>query len=500
MPGLFGAAPRPASSPDAAPLNAAELLLAGHDDDRIAIECGDERLTYAELRDRVARAAAVWRAKGLRPGDRVAVKLPDGLDWVVCWLGTIWAGGVAVGVNPRVPAPEWHYILDEAGFNVIVAESDADTPEPWRSRVHTLADGRHAVAAAQPVAPAQVDPDTPAFWLHTSGTSGKPKAVVHAHRCVREVGRISAERMGIRASDRLYASSKLFFAYPLTNLLLAGLRIGATLIVDPQWPTPESVATAVTTRRPSVLFSVPSLYRTLLHDGRARAIAEAGVRVCISAGEALPASLRQAWREATGLPMIDGYGASEVLVLVLTAVDGDDALCLSPGTQAEPLDAAAAAAGTPTRLLISSPMQALGYLDRPAAQADSFRDGRFCPADLFVPTATGGWRFAGREDSMVKVKGRWVNLVDLEERLGAGVPGLREGAAVLMPDADGMGTVAYFYAAGASDAAVKAELERRIAALPPYQRPTRLQAIDALPRTATGKLLRRKLLEGQGAG
>jgi len=501
MPGLYGAAPQPTPSaaPDAAPFNAAELLLSGHDDDRIAIECGDERLTYAELRDRVARAAAVWRAQGLRPGDRVAVKLPDGLDWVVCWLGTIWAGGIAVGVNPRVPVPEWHYILEEAGFNVIVAESDADTPEPWRSRVRTLADGRHAVAAAQPVAPAQVDPDTPAFWLHTSGTSGKPKAVVHAHRCVREVGRISAERMGIRASDRLFASSKLFFAYPLTNLLLAGLRIGATLIVDPQWPTPESVATAVATRRPTVLFSVPSLYRTLLHDGRARAIAEAGVRVCVSAGEALPASLRQAWRDATGLPMIDGYGASEVLVLVLTAVEGDEGLCLSPGTQAEPLDAAAAAAGTPTRLLIRSAMQALGYLDRPAAQADSFRDGRFCPADLFVPTATGGWRFAGREDSMVKVKGRWVNLVDLEERLGAGVPGLREGAAVLMPDADGMGTVAYFYAAGASDAAVKAELERRIAALPPYQRPTRLQAIDALPRTATGKLLRRKLLEGQGA-
>ena len=478
------------------PLNAAQLLLAPHDGDRIAVECGDEKLTYAELRDRVGRAAAAWRARGLKPGDRVAVKLPDSLDWIVCWLGTLWAGGVAVGVNPRVPAPEWQYILEEAGFNVIVAESDADTPEPWRSRVITLAEGRSLVAAAQPVEPALVDPDTPAFWLYTSGTSGKPKAVVHAHRCVREVGRISAERMGIRREDRLFASSKLFFAYPLTNLLLAGLRLGATLILDPAWPTPESVAATIARTKPTILFSVPSLYRTLLQDGRAPGVPAAGVRMCVSAGEALPPSLRAAWREATGLPMIDGYGASEVLVLVLTAAEGDDALHASPGTEIEPLDAQAVAAGTPTRLLIRSPMQALGYLDRPAAQADSFRDGRFCPADLFVRTEAGSWRFAGREDSMVKVKGRWVNLVDLEEQLGAGLPGLREGATVWINDADGMGAIAYFYACGADDEdRLLAELKTRIAALPPYKRPLRLLPIDMLPRTPTGKLLRRKLQE-----
>ncbi|MCU0804983.1 MAG: AMP-binding protein [Burkholderiales bacterium] len=492
---------RPRDVAEDVQVNAAAMLIAAHDPGRIAIECAGERMTYGELRDRVARAAAVWRARGLRPGDRVAVKLPDSLDWVVCWLGTIWAGGIAVGVNPRVPTPEWHYILEEAGFNVIVAESADDTPEPWRSRVIPLAEGRRAVAAAQPVEPLIVHEDTPAFWLHTSGTSGKPKAVVHAHRCVREVGRISAERMGITASDRLYASSKLFFAYPLTNLLLAGLRIGATLIIDPQWPTAQSVAETVTATRPTVFFSVPSLYRNLLHEKLATGFAAAGVRRCVSAGEALPQSLRTAWRDATRLPMIDGYGASEVLVLVLTAVDGDDGLQPSPGTAVEPVDADAAAAGMPTRLLIGSAMQALGYLDRPAAQADSFRSGRFCPADLFLRTPGGGWRFAGREDSLVKIKGRWVNLVELEERLGAGLSGLREGAAVCIPDADGMDAVAYFFAAGDGDGEkVRRALDERIAALPHYQRPALLHAIETLPRTATGKLLRRKLVEQVRAG
>jgi acyl-coenzyme A synthetase/AMP-(fatty) acid ligase/rubrerythrin len=474
-------------------VNGAELLLAGHDAARTALVCGDEQMSYGELRDRVARAAAVWRARGLRPGDRVAVKLPDGLDWVVAFLGAIWAGGVAVGVNPRIPAPEWQYILDEAGFNVIVAEHADDTPAPWRDRVIRVDEGRRAVAAAAPVEPVRVDEDTPALWVHSSGTSGKPKAVVHAHRCMREIARISAERLGIVADDRLFASSRLFFAYPLTNLLLAGLRLGAAVLLDPQWPTASTFAASAAALQPTVLFSVPSLYRNLLHEGLAARLPAAGVRLCVSAGEALSDTLRQAWQQRSGLPIIDGYGASETLVLVLTALPGDDALRVSPGVKVKPLDGASADAGGPTRLLIDVPTLALGYLDRPAAQAESFRDGVFCPADLFVRSGEG-WRFAGREDSLVKIRGRWVNLIELEERLAAGVPGLRESAAVCVADGDGIDAVAYFFTADDPGAAQR-ELSERVAALPHYQRPAWLRPIEALPRTPTGKLLRRKLVE-----
>lgn len=475
-------------------INGAALLLAGHPDGDIALECGGERLSYGALRDRVARAAAVWRERGLRPGDRVAVKLPDGLDWVVAWLGTLWAGGVAVGVNPRVPAPEWQFILEEAGFDVIVAETAADTPAPWSDKVVTLDEGRRAVAAAQPAPALALPADAPAFWVHSSGTSGRPKAVVHAHRCLQAIGRVSAERLHIGRGDRLFASSRLFFAYPLTNLLLAGLRVGATLLLEAQWPSARSVAAVIAERQPTVLFSVPSLYRDLLHERLAAGLAASGLRRCVSAGEALPASLRRAWREATGLPMVDGYGASEVLALVLTAADGDDGLQPSPGTELQPLDPEAAATGGPTRLLIHCATQALGYLDRPAAQADSFREGAFCPADLFVRTTGGGWRFAGREDALVKIRGRWVNLVELEEQLASGLPGVREAAAVCVPDADGVEAVALYYA-GSDEAAVHQALAARVATLPPHQRPAWLLPIEALPRTSTGKLLRRRLQE-----
>ena len=145
-----------------------------------------------------------------------------------------------------------------------------------------------------------MDAEAPAFWCHSSGTSGKPKAVVHAHRFARQIEQVSREGLGIRADDRLFASSKLFFAYPQTNSLFAGLKLGATVILDPQWPTAASVAATVAAQRPTVLFSVPSLYRNLLHEGLAPRIAHAGVRLCVSAGEALPASLRDEWRKQTG--------------------------------------------------------------------------------------------------------------------------------------------------------------------------------------------------------
>jgi acyl-coenzyme A synthetase/AMP-(fatty) acid ligase/rubrerythrin len=502
-PGLFSGDPlvdaaraaRPATRA-AAPVNAAALLLHVADPSRTALVCGDQHLSYGELRDRVARAAAVWQARGLRPQDRVAIKLPDGIDWVVAFLGTLWAGGVAVAVNPQIPAGEWSYILDEAGFSVILAENADDTPAPWTARVILVDEGRRQVAAATPVPPHGVDEDTPAFWCHSSGTSGKPKAVVHRHGFAREIDRVSRERLGITAADRLFATSRLFFSYPQTNSLFAGLKIGATVILDPQWPTAASAAATVERQRPTVFFSVPSLYRNLLHAGLAPGLAAAGVQRCVSAGEMLPASLRSAWQQATGVDMVDGYGASETLVLVLTASGEDDGLKPSPGVEAEPLDPEAAAAGSPTRLAFRVSTLALGYLDRPAAQAQTFRNGAFCPADLFVRTPGGGWRFAGREDSLIKIKGRWVNLVELEERLTAGTPGLLEAACVCVPDEDGVDSVVLFHVPRTGERMqVEQALRERAAALPPHQRPRSLHEVPALPRTPTGKLLRRKLAE-----
>ena len=482
-------------------LNAAEVLLADHDPGRIAFVCGNEQSTRGQLRDAVARAGEAWRMRGLKRGDRVAVKLPDGIDWVVSYLGAIWAGGVAVGVNPRVPANEWQAILDAAGFRFILAGEGDETPAPWHAQRVQLDDWRHALAQAAPGAAEPMAPEDPALWVHSSGTSGRPKAVVHPQRIALEIERVGRERLGIVADDRLYASSKLFFAYPLANAVLTGIKLGATVILDPQWPTAQGVVAGVMARNASVLFSVPSLYRNLLKEGLAAQLAQCGVRLYVSAGEALPSTLRDEWKRQTGCTIVNGFGASETLVLVLVDSDDGHGLAVSPGVEVTALDEHSGAIapmlrapGSPRRILVQGSTMALGYWQRPDAQAEHFRDGGFAPSDMFERVDGGGWRFAGREDSLVKVHGRWVDLVDLEQRIAVACPGIAEAAAVAVPDADGVDAVALFFVAQPGAPVLdSATLREHADRLPLYQRPRWLHPIEALPRSATGKLVRRRL-------
>jgi acyl-coenzyme A synthetase/AMP-(fatty) acid ligase/rubrerythrin len=505
-PGLLGSETEIAPAADAVPaatMNAAEMVLAGHADDRIALVCGDVQLTRGELRERVARAGGAWRARGLARGDRVAVKLADGIDWIVAYFGAMWAGGVAVGVNPRVPAIEWRAILDAAGFRFILADTVDDTPAPWSAELVPLDTWRAEVARTAPCAAEPMQPEDPALWVHSSGTSGRPKAVVHPQRIAREIERVGRERLGLTADDRIYASSKLFFSYPLANCIFTGLKLGATVILDPQWPTAQGVVASVAARRANVLFSVPSLYRNLLKEGLAGQLAQCGVRLCVSAGEALPSSLRDEWKRQTGMTIVNGFGASETLVLVLVDSDDGRGLRASPGIEVVPLaDASTVGEGGtgPRRVLVRGTTVAIGYWNRPDAQTEHFRDGGFAPSDLFERGDDGGWRFAGREDSLVKVRGRWVDLIELEQHLALACQGMAEAAAVSVPDEDGVDAVALFFVAqpGATvldGAALREHADR----LPPYQRPRWLHQVEALPRTPTGKLLRRRLRDLHGA-
>ncbi len=475
-------------------MNAAATLLENGEAKRIALVCDGERVTYETLRDLTARSASVWRRRGLARGERVAIKLPDGCPWVGAFLGTIWAGGVAVAVNPRIPPEDWQFILGESPFRFVLAESREEMPLSWRERTVTLDEWRRETQAAQPVAAEAADPGAPAFWTHSSGTSGRPKAVVQPHRFALRVEAVAAELLGVRPEDRLFASSKLFFSYPLGNSLFPGLKLGATLILDAQWPTAASVAATVAAQRPTLFFSVPSLYRNLIKEGFARGFAEQGIRVCVSAGEALPAGLREEWRRQTGMSIVNGFGASETLGLVLINRDHGEDLVPTPDVQIEAADPNGG--DTATRIRIRAPTLALGYWHRPDADAENFRDGAFCPADLFRHTRQGAWRFAGREDSLVKVRGRWINLVELEERLIAACPSLAEAAAAAVPDDDGVAAIAFFYVPKPSAPAdAEHALRALVETLPHYQRPRWLRSVAALPRTATGKLLRRKLQE-----
>jgi acyl-coenzyme A synthetase/AMP-(fatty) acid ligase len=481
-------------------MNAAAYLLATGQASAIALECGAERLSYGELRSAVGRAAAAWRALGLRPGERVLVFAPDSIDWIIAYLGTIWAGGVAVGLNSRLFERELTIVLAESGARFIWCNESSRTL--LERLLANIADPPQLVidakwsadlTGATAIPAVELPEDAPALWVYTSGTTGVPKAVMHAQRTVIGGADFARDILGLDARDRIYSSSKLFFAYALGNSLCAGLRLGATVIIDTEWPTAERVAEVAERHRPTALFSVPTLYLKMLQAGVAARIAAAGVRRFGSAGEALPAAVRRAWREATGVAPITGYGASETVVLAFYC--DDDSGLLKPSPRIEYRMREGADTTAPRRLWLRHPSVALGYWKRAEAERDSFADGWFSPGDLFRQRDDGSLEFCGRDDDMLKISGQWVSILDVEQALLAASAGCVEGlAAVGVDNAEGLASIALFaVAAHGREAQARERIDAGIAALPKLKRPRLVKWVSELPLSATGKLQRRKL-------
>jgi acyl-coenzyme A synthetase/AMP-(fatty) acid ligase len=484
-------------------MNAAGYLLAIGENGATALECGDERMTYGELRAAVGRAAGAWRARGLKQGERVLVFAPDGIGWVIAYLGAIWAGGVAVGLNSRLFERELSVVLSESGARFIWCNESSRailqrllSPVANPPQLVIDAEWGAALNAATAVAAADLPDDAQALWVYTSGTTGLPKAVMHAQRTVIAGADFAREILGLSAQDRIYASSKMFFAYALGNSLCAGLRLGATVIIDSEWPTAERVAEVVERHRPTVLFSVPTLYLKMLQTGVAARLAAAGVRRFGSAGEALPLQVRRDWREATGVAPVSGYGASETVVLVFYCDDDSAMLKPSPRVAYRMRETGAADdRAAPRRMWLQHPSVALGYWRRPEAERDSFSDGWFSPGDLFRQRDDGALEICGRDDDMLKISGQWVSILDVEQALLSAIDSSVTGmAAVGFENAEGLASIALFVVpAAGQEREAQARLEAAIDALPKLKRPRLVKWVSELPLTATGKLQRRKL-------
>lgn len=467
-------------------MNAAERLLGTGEPGAIALECGDDRITYAQLRERVRRCASAWRARGVGAGDRVFVIAPDSIDWVIAYLGVIWAGGVAVGVNPRLPAAELVPILADSASRFVWCEE----PVAWPGLVRNDARWQAEIAHAAGCDALPRDDEDPALWIGTSGTTGTPKGAIHAQRTVKDAHSFGRGVLGLGPRDRLYASSKLFFAYALGNSLFAGLRVGATVILDREWPTPERVEEMVGRYRPSLVFSVPTLYQKMLRSGVAERLAGRGIRRFVSAGEALPAATRRGWRDATGLAPVSGYGTTETLCLVLYSDDDSGLLQPTPLTQVE---LSQSDAGEPQRAWFRSATVGIGYWNRPEAQRNGFREGGwFSPGDLFLRRGDALLEYAGRNDDMLKIAGQWVSTLWVEQAITAACgESLQQVAALAVRNAEGLSELAVLAVATPQrgDEAAR-RLEDAVEAMPRHRRPRSVHWLAALPMTATGKLQR----------
>lgn len=476
-------------------MNAAELLLAGDVGAPALIE-DDVTITYEALRARVVECASYWRRRGIAPGDRCVVALPDGIDWVVAFLGLMWMGALPIAVSSRLPVTQLKdLVLDSSAVALLLdddlacvfADERAIGRSEWRAQMAVTGDD---------APPAVADDDAPAFLLYSSGTTGKPKGVVHAHRAVRHAHVFAREILGATPRDRLYSTSKLFFAYPLANALFAGLRLGACVVLDPQWPNPEQVCHLMQRHRPTILFSVPTLYRRLVDAGETFT----SVRVAVSAGEACPPALADAWRERTGVALVNGYGTTETLSLMLYRTEQMSDARATPLTYVdvdEPDTGTGGGEGT-VRLWFSHPAVALGYSRQVLHDSARFGKRGFSPGDLFRRSgAPDSWSFAGRSDQLLKVFGRWVDTLAIEQLLQHRLqPLVREMCVVPCGTGSEHTTSLHlFIVPGAtSEAVLRAAVAEATAQLPAYQRPTELHLVSEFPRTETGKLRRGELV------
>jgi 3-hydroxybenzoate/4-hydroxybenzoate---CoA ligase len=343
-------------------------------------------------------------------------------------------------------------------------------------------------------------PETPAFMLYSSGTTGLPKGIIHAHRGFAELGR-AFRFIGVGEGDRVFTTSKYFFAYGLEHGLLAPLALGATAVVYPDWPDAEAVVELVTRHRPAAMFSVPTIYRRLLAEPRARLAPFSAMRRFVAGGERLSRQLVDHWHKAVGGELLNLYGMSETFcACIMTPPGSSDGLRTGvpfDGVQVELRGANGKppAAGDPGVLWVRHPAQAAGYANLPRETKAQFRDGWFCSRDLFVRDAQGYYIHQGRSDELVKIASQWVHPGELEE-VAALEAEVSEAACVTVADVDGLERLALFVTARADpERAARAAAEACERMLPRHKRPKWVRAVRELPRTATGKVQRFKLRE-----
>ncbi len=483
---------------------------------RTALICGADAVSYAELARRVQRAAGALGALGVQPGDRVLLLMRDTPELAVAWLGCLWHGAVAVALNSQLSEDDYRYMRSDSGARLAVVDDalaaayprffDALVREQRVAIAGRTIDGvpawRETLERAAPEAsPFAAELLSPAFWLYSSGTTGRPKGIIHTHKDVLPAGQVLRETVTLAPGDKVLVTSRIFFAYGLENALLGPLSIGATSVLNPDWANIERVCALVAEHRPAAFFSVPSFYRRLLSLSDEALAVFRPVRHFFAAGERLPEAISSRWHALLGREILSIYGMSETFCVAMVTPPGtaNEKRTGQPLAGVEvrlvSLEGHEATAGEPGVLWIRHPALAFGYANRAEQTREQFRDGWFCTKDVFVRDAQGFFQHQGRSDELIKVAGQWVKPNELEEAV-LGEAGITEAACVPVPDADGFERLALFVAASADpDGATAAAARACEDKLPRHKRPKWVRAVTELPRTATGKVQRFRLRE-----
>jgi benzoate-CoA ligase len=511
--------------------NAAEWLIDRHVDagrgDAVAVRCQGRSTSYAALQRQLWRAQRLHADLDVVAGDRVAMVVRDDEAFPAFFLGALRSGVIPVPLSTMLNGDAIAEIVADSGArilvvsgafravvsqilsaateveHVVVCDDDRDGASEIRDDI-----GRRGVAihswsdstASDEVPVADTTPGTPAFWLYSSGTTGRPKGVMHVHGNLPATAETYAEQvLRIGADDRFLSVAKLFFAFGLGNSLTFPFAAGATAILHPDPPTPAAMVDLIAAEKPTLFFSSPGFCAALL-DAAPDPRAFESVRATITAGESLPANLQTRFAALTDSPVLDGIGSTELLHIFISntldrQVPGSSGWVV-PGYAAELRDdddGIVSDADTPGYLYVRGPSTATGYHRRPEATAIAFRDSWVRTGDVYVRSTDDHWTFLGRNNDMIKAGGIWVSPAEVESTL-IEHESVLEVAVVGARDESGLETVVAFVVPAAGATPDPAALERHCRdRMESFKRPRRVIVVDELPKTATGKIKRFEL-------
>jgi benzoate-CoA ligase family protein len=525
------------------PFNAATYFIDRHlqegRGEKIAIEAESAQVSYRQLWESVNGFGNGLRTLDVRVEERVFLLLLDGPEFAISFFGAIKIGAVPVPVNTLLKPADYQYILNNARARVaVVSESlypqiRAIVREQLRYLKHIVVVGaeppegtlRFGELIEQNSPDLEAEPtskDDAAFWLYSSGSTGFPKACVHLqHDMVVCSERYARGVLGMTENDRCFSVAKLFFAYGLGNALYFPLAVGAASILWPGPPKPQKIFEIIERHRPTLFFSVPSNYATLLaevcsrdHMGTAAPGCPgaqgapdfdlSSIRYGISAGEALPAALFHRFKERFGVEILDAIGSTEVLHMFIANRPG----AVRPGSSGQIIDGYEARIvdehdqpvkpGDIGNLLVKSDSTCSHYWNQHEKSKSTIEGHWIRTGDKYYQDADGYFWYAGRSDDMLKCSGVWVSPVEIEAVL-IEHPAVQEAAVVGREDHDQLLKPAACVVlkdgtAGTPDLAHELQ-EFVVSRLPVFKRPRWVEFLDQLPRTATGKLQRYKLRE-----
>jgi benzoate-CoA ligase family protein len=487
--------------------------------DKIAIRVhGGGEVTYATLSAHVNKAGNALTNLGISKGDRILMMVKDSAEFYYLFWGAIKAGILPVPLNTLLRAKDYAYMIENSeAVGVIYSPEFAVEVEPaieqspHKPKITLLTDGegdtiaKHMASASGSLNAAPTSAEDDCFWLYSSGTTGGPKGVVHAHKdMVVTSQHYAVGVLGISEKDICFSAAKLFFAYGLGNAMTFPLWVGAEAVLLPGPPTPDSCHEVISKYKPTVFYGVPTLYAAQLKSMAAGNTPPdlSSIRVCVSAGEALPPDLLKRWVDKTGIPLLDGIGTTEILHIFLSnQIDntkpGASGLAV-PGYEGKIVDdeGQEVATGETGALMIKGDSLLKLYWRNPEKTAESIRDGWMYTGDTYYKDQDGFFFCCGRSDDMLKVGGIWCSPVEIENRLvehskvlEAAIVGREDDEQLTKPEA-------FIVLNNQDDAGDELEaelLEHCKSGLARYKYPRWFNFVDDLPKTATGKIQRFKL-------